>query len=724
MLNSIQPLVRLPSFALAILALVSSLAASEKPNVLLILVDDYGYADISAEGNTQIATPNIDRIAHEGMRFSRFYQSAGACAPTRASLLTGRYYYETGVWGVHWGRDFLNRDEHTLGDLMHSAGYRTGVFGKWHSGKTDAYFGWSRGFDTSVHTELYQYHENRILADRRLVTVDRPITDVVGDRAAAFIASNADQPFFCYVPFQAVHESFNCPEPLFEKYKDLGYSNHVAALYGMIEVLDNNVGQLLDTIDSLGLTENTLVLFLVDDGSSPGFLNSYQTRRMNKAEQSERRQGWARELRGTKANIWEGGQISPFYARWPGVIEPGSSSDALSSIIDIYPTLADIAAIPYPESQLPLRGTSLKPSLLGKQNPKPDRILFDGTNLYLLERERSFKDGQPRIRQLSAHYKNWKYIREDQYIHGGKDAFTHKLYNLDTDPTESNNCFDAHPDIAGLLKTSTELWFTSILVSGRGFQETVFPVGNWNETATPINLDATTKIVGSLQRPGSGFHFTGWTQVGNALHFNIDVIEAGTYRFELDHSPDNAGSRFEIAAGDAVSTCQITSGTQSLSTPASLQAGLQTLRLTLTDPGNDEAPLEWLRLLVVHRIPNLDTPDIPREIGFTLSSSKNGQEIALGEQTFETREFLRSSDTIPTGQIKTGYPLEISPYAANPESVAQLKIWLGFDLIQTSRDLAPTTFDINTPGRHSLTLEFISETGSTSTSRIELIATN
>ena len=117
-----------------------------RPNVILFLIDDFGYGEIGFEGNKVVLTPGIDRIANEGTRFTRFYQSAGACAPTRAALLTGRDYLSTGVWGVHWGRDFMYLDEHTLGNLFQSAGYKTGAFGKWHSGKTWAYYSWNRGF--------------------------------------------------------------------------------------------------------------------------------------------------------------------------------------------------------------------------------------------------------------------------------------------------------------------------------------------------------------------------------------------------------------------------------------------------------------------------------------------------------------------------------------------------------------------------------------------------
>ncbi|MFW6277205.1 MAG: sulfatase-like hydrolase/transferase, partial [Prolixibacteraceae bacterium] len=184
-------------FVLILSILISACNSAEKkeerPNVLLFFIDDYGYGDISFEGNTQIKTPNIDRIAENGIRFDRFYQSSGACAPTRASLLTGRYYLETGVWGVHRGRDFLKRDEVTIANVLQDNGYATGAFGKWHSGKTLPYFSWNRGFDVGVHPVLYQHFNTRMLYNNKLVNVEGPVTTRMTDQVIRFIENNRDE---------------------------------------------------------------------------------------------------------------------------------------------------------------------------------------------------------------------------------------------------------------------------------------------------------------------------------------------------------------------------------------------------------------------------------------------------------------------------------------------------------------------------------------------------
>ena len=244
---------------------------SEKPNVILFLIDDFGYGDISFEGNSQIKTPNIDRIARGGARFTRFYQSAGASAPTRASLLTGRYHLETGVWDVHDGRDFIRKDETTIADVLKKEGYATGAFGKWHSGKTYSYFSWSRGFDLGIHPVLYNFLDSRLIFNNKLVNTDGPVEDVLGNEVVKFIECNKNKPFFAYIPVQSVHEPFNCPSALFEKYKAKGHSDHVSRLYGMIELLDSNIGKVLDAVEKNGIEEETIIMFMSDDGPAPGF---------------------------------------------------------------------------------------------------------------------------------------------------------------------------------------------------------------------------------------------------------------------------------------------------------------------------------------------------------------------------------------------------------------------------------------------------------------------
>lgn len=695
------------------------------PNVVLILVDDYGYGDISFEGNTQVATPNIDRIAYEGTHFSRFYQSAGACAPTRAALLTGRDYYETGVWGVHWGRDFIRRDENTLGNLLQSAGYRTGVFGKWHSGKTDAYFGWNRGFNTSVHTELYQYFDARVLHNNRVVSVAGPMTDVVGDQAVRFIQENQHRPFFCYIPFQAVHEPFNCPAEVFKKYKKRGYSDHVARLYGMIEVLDDNVGKVLDVLDVLNLTEDTLVLFMVDDGASPGCDLSYSNRRMNEVERAERRRAWDDPVKGGKAWIAEGGQISPFYARWPGVIPVGREVDVLSGVLDIYPTLAELCGAEFPEGQLPLRGRSLAKILKGAE-PADDwneRRYFDGTNLYLIERDRAFDEGVPHIRELSVHYQQFKYIRYDEKLRSNQDLIRDELYDLENDPMEQHDLSKEKPKLTAQLREETENWFQRILDSGRAFQEAVYPVGNWSERGTPINLDSATQILGSARRDGApGFRFTGWTEAGSGLEYNIEVLERGLYAVELNYQcdPEHLGAEFEVSTSSASAVGHLENPEKAVMGPLELEKGVQTLRVELKDLNGKTQAMEWLDFLVVHRIPETDC-SMPSQLGFEIRSVQDANHCIRAEFRNEAREFMRDTG-VDTFEVTAGELLTVDVYSDKLESVTSIDAYLGFDPVAVGQPATePFTVRANAVGRQTLNLVFHLKGGHTHSARVDLL---
>lgn len=705
------------------LALLGAIAASAAPgpvppNVVLILVDDYGYGDISFEGNTQMATPHIDRLAEEGTRFTRFYQSAGACAPTRAALLTGRDFFETGVWGVHWGRDFIHRDEHTLGNLLGEAGYRTGVFGKWHSGKTSAYFGWNRGFETSVHTRLYEYFDTRVLADNRLVHVAGPMTDVVGEQAVAFIREHRREPFFCYVPFQAIHEPFNAPEAEFSKYKALGYSDHVARLYGMIEVLDDNVGRILHCLDELNLTDQTLVLFLVDDGASPGFDLTYQTRRMNPEERAERERAWGRRLRGTKASIGEGGQISPFYARWPGTIPAGRSVDLLSGVLDIYPTLAELCQAPFPRDQLPLRGRSLAPTLLGGEQDFDDRIYFDGTNLYQIEREAAEVDGRPRIRWLSAHYREFKYIREDRWLLDGTDTVRHRLYNLKEDPAEKHDIAEDHPDVTGFLRRETEAWFDRMLQGGRAFQEATYVVGDWSERGTPINLDSAFAFEGVSRAPSNAFTFTGWDSPGDTIRYHVDVLESGLYEVELNYRLKGAptGARFAIRLGETEATAQIEHPRQSTSTAVRWPAGSAPLQIELTDLNGSEVAFDRLDLLVVRRLPAGERGIV--EDAEMVLELPEGEPI-VARRRDEAREFMAETPArvhaVPLGDL-----LKVRLAAKNPEAIKRWRLFLGFEEIAASSDAsAPLWIRLLEPGRVTLNASWTDVHGHENSARLE-----
>jgi len=211
------------------------------PNILLIQVDDLGIGDLAVNGNRFIETPNIDKLAGEAVSYKDFYVNT-LCAPSRATLLTGRDFWKTGVSGVHGGRDYVNLNEVMFPELLKQSGYATGMWGKWHSGKTDGYFPWDRGFDEAYYATLYNYFNNVGLLNGERVETKGWATDRITDFAIDFIKRNSKKKFFVYVSYMAPHEPWYAPDEYTEKYTNKGLSKALSTLYGMIDLVDFNVG--------------------------------------------------------------------------------------------------------------------------------------------------------------------------------------------------------------------------------------------------------------------------------------------------------------------------------------------------------------------------------------------------------------------------------------------------------------------------------------------------
>ena len=708
----------LPVFFLFLFLFCSCSVTSDneikKPNIILFLIDDYGYADISYEGNTQIETPNIDRIATNGAHFTRFYQSSAACAPTRASLLTGRYHLETGVWGVHTGRDYINRDETTIADVLKETGYITGAFGKWHSGKTWRYYSWNRGFDVGVHSKLYGYFDTNVIFNNKYINVDGPITDVIGEQVVRFIKENQNKPFFAYIPFQSIHEPFNCPPEVFQKYKNKGYSDHVARLYGMIEVLDNNVGKILNTIEHLDLADNTVIMFLNDDGPSPGCDLSYQNRRMNDEEKAERTRGWARELRGGKASIWEGGSVTPFYILWKNRIVQGSEFDELSGVIDVFPTILDICGLDVPEDNLPIHGQSLWPVLQGDDVESFDeRKYFDNTNFYLKPRHTINMD-RPQMHYISLHHRNFKMIRVDKTLYGETaDSIFYLLYDLKEDPAERKNVLMDYPEIVNELTSDIELWYDNVLKGGRAFNQPVYEVGHWEDASSAINLDGFRDAWGSVaEHERTSFQISNWTLPGSGINYEIDVVYEGTYLVELGYRcpPTSLGSEFNIYTEFDTVSLGINDERSALSDTLFLPSGEQTLTIELAKLGSGPEALDYLSKLVVHRIPDNNDNRVLKNARIQMEK-KNGEKRDF-YQTSATTDFLLGEPQSDPLNILTGEELSIQVLADNTDQIEKVVLYIDFDQIKTiSKPPYNFSYTPRQPGRFTVNVEFLSKAG-------------
>src|SRR5688572_24039164 len=317
-------------------------AAAPRPNVVVILTDDQGWGDLSASGNTDLSTPNIDSLAAGGVSLDRFFVCA-VCSPTRAEFLTGRYHPRGGVRGVSTGGERLDLDERTIADVFKAAGYATGAFGKWHNGTQYPYHPNGRGFDeyygfTSGHWGTY--FDPPLEHNGKVVRGEGYITDDLTSRAIGFIERNAGnagdagegRPFFCYVPYNTPHSPMQVPEKFYAKFakaelkmrpeksgRDDGVE-HTRAALAMVENIDWNVGRILKKLDELKLAEDTIVVYFHDNGP-----NGWR---------------WNGGMKGRKGSVDEGGIRSPCFMRGPKHLPAGKRVPQIAGAIDLLPTLA------------------------------------------------------------------------------------------------------------------------------------------------------------------------------------------------------------------------------------------------------------------------------------------------------------------------------------------------------------------------------------------------
>ncbi|MCH7916945.1 MAG: arylsulfatase, partial [Planctomycetes bacterium] len=345
-------------------------AAQHRPNVIVILSDDQGWGDLSANGNSNLATPHIDSLAAEGAKFDRFYVCP-VCSPTRAEFLTGRYHPRSGVYSTSAGGERMDLDETTIADTFKAAGYATGAFGKWHNGMQYPYHPNGRGFD-----EYYgfcsghwgNYFSPPLDHNGKIVRGKGFVIDDFTDRAIAFIeqSNRAGKPFFAYLPYNTPHSPMQVPDRWWDRFKDkeLEMHNrdpqrenvaHIRAALAMCENIDWNVGRLLAKLDDLNIAEETIVVYFCDNGP-----NGWR---------------WNGGMKGRKGSTDEGGVRSPLHIRWTGKIKPGTVPLQIGAAIDLLPTLADLAGISL-RGEKPLDGISLKPYLMKDSRKWQSRLIF------------------------------------------------------------------------------------------------------------------------------------------------------------------------------------------------------------------------------------------------------------------------------------------------------------------------------------------------------------
>ncbi|MCG8525390.1 MAG: arylsulfatase [Opitutales bacterium] len=445
---------------LSLLAFALVIHAEKKPNIIFVMVDDLGYGDLSCYGQEKFETPNLDQMANEGMRFTDFYSGNAVCAPARCSLITGKHpgnatvrgNYEIGAWNSYLGQLPIRESEVTIFDVVKKAGYVTAAYGKWglghadssgapHHNGVDDFFGFN--CQRHAHTYYPRYLEGNRGEKIWLEGNDRSdggkvyAHDLFTEKALEFIAVNKENPFFLYLPYTLPHGPFMVPES--ETFQDKDWSESSKKQAAMIELIDRDMGLIFKQLKELGIDKDTIVFFTSDNG--PHGID--ETNEFFNASGS---------FRGKKTDLYEGGIRTPMIVRWPGRIAPGGVSDLVGAFWDVMPTFADLIHQDIPSDQSD--GISFLNELLGKSQEKHEFLYWE-----YFYTDYSWKPGmetlQNPLKSQAIRMGKWKAIRHN-LVKGFRNEPVRfspvELYNLELDPSESQNVADSHPELVAKSK--------------------------------------------------------------------------------------------------------------------------------------------------------------------------------------------------------------------------------------------------------------------------------
>jgi arylsulfatase len=420
-----------------------------KPNIILVMTDDQGMGDLACMGNQVLKTPNIDAFYNKSTRFTDF-QVSPTCAPTRAAIMSGNRPFEVGVTHTIFQRERMSKDVFTMPQALQSAGYKTGLFGKWHLGDEEEYLPTNRGFnEVLMHgaggigqtrygdfppNKENLYFDNILLHNDTIVKTKGFCTDVFFDAALGWIKkqNEADAPYFAYVSLNAPHAPLVAPEKYKKRFLDLGYDKGTAGRYGMIENIDDNFGIMMQKLESWNALENTLVIFMTDNGAThlKGSLNGERIKHFNA------------NLRGGKNSPFEGGTHVPAFWYWKGKLETGIDIDKLTSHIDLYKTFSEIAGVKLPKKMQELSGRSLVPLLENPNSEWSDRELFVHCG-----RWQEGKREEAKYKKAAIRTQQWRFDNNKE------------LFDISIDPSEKNNVADQHPEVIATLRKSYNFWW-------------------------------------------------------------------------------------------------------------------------------------------------------------------------------------------------------------------------------------------------------------------------
>jgi len=506
--------------SLFILEMIAS--AATPPSVILVVADDQGWGDLSSHGNVNLATPNLDALGKQGASFQHFYVQP-VCAPTRAELLTSCYAPRVGVVGVTGGGERIDPGVPTVADAFHAAGHTTAAFGKWHNGTQAPYHPLCRGFETFygfTSGHWADYYSPMLDRNGKISQGQGYLADDITDEAIQFVKQNRDQPFFALVAFNTPHSPMQVPDRWWQDHEGQALEkrgtlaeredqDHTRAALAMCENIDWNVGRILKTLEELGIGDQTIFVYLSDNGPNGHRYNA--------------------GLRGIKGSTDEGGVRSPLFVRWPAVIQPGTVIQQLAGAIDLAPTLAELTSVQLMEG--PARdGVSLAGLLRGEPSEPSDRKLF-------------------------AHWGGRIAVRSGSLV---LDAES-RLYDLATDPNQTVDLAEKQATEAQKVAS----WRRDVLEANARLKRP-FSVGHPALPATQLPArDAT--VHGKIRRSNRYFnstYFTDWTSKEDAIVWDVEVAAAGRFRATAYYTcpESDVGSQVELRWGDQACQAQVQPG--------------------------------------------------------------------------------------------------------------------------------------------------------------------
>ena len=431
----------------------------KRPNIILVMTDDQGMGDLSCMGNKVLRTPNLDRLHAMSTRFTDFHVSP-TCAPSRSSIFSGRHEFRNGVTHTIKERERMALSTTTFPELLHQSGYATGIFGKWHLGDEEPYQPGSRGF-SEVFThgaggigQAYpgscadyppnrekegRYFDNVIRHNDTLVKTNGFCTDVFFQAALGWTKAQheAGRPFFTYITTNAPHGPMLAPEKNKKRFLDLGWEENTAGRYGMIENIDENMGTLIQKMDEWNLWDNTLLIFMTDNGQAGkrGKLNGKSTPIFTAGFKSG------------KGSAYEGGTHVPAFWCWKGVLGAGVDTPALAAHIDMYKTFCELAGVEIPDTVQAIDGRSLVPVLENTEVEWPDRELF----VHVGRWEKGADPNLSKFKKCAVRTARWRMVNNTE------------LYDISIDPFEKTDVAGDHPEVMARLRKDYDQWWVESL---------------------------------------------------------------------------------------------------------------------------------------------------------------------------------------------------------------------------------------------------------------------